>query len=83
MCWFYEYEELRIHNLIYFVKLFLKSMNKILLTKPILYFSSFCGIDIKILDIYIFTNPSARAGYGMGSIFKRSLTGLNLEFSFF
>ena len=44
------------------------------------------------LDIYtpnwlkarliIFTNPSARAGYDTSSIFKRSLTGLNSEFSF-
>ena len=31
---------------------------------------------------YIFTNPSARAGYDTRSIFKRSLTGLNSEFSF-
>ena len=28
------------------------------------------------------TNPSARAGYDTRSIFKRSLTGLNAEFSF-
>ena len=27
-------------------------------------------------------NPSVRAGYGTSSIFKRSLTGLNSEFSF-
>ena len=27
-------------------------------------------------------NPSARAGYDTRSIFKRSLTGLNSEFSF-
>ena len=27
-------------------------------------------------------NPSAQAGYDTRSIFKRSLTGLNLEFSF-
>ena len=33
-------------------------------------------------DITIFTNPSARAGYDTRSIFKRSLTGLNSEFSF-
>ena len=33
--------------------------------------------------IIIFTNPSARAGYDTRSIFKRSLTGLNSEFSFF
>ena len=32
--------------------------------------------------ISIFTNPSARAGYDTRSIFKRSLTGLNSEFSF-
>ena len=29
-----------------------------------------------------FTNPSARAGYDTRSIFKRSLKGLNSEFSF-
>ena len=32
--------------------------------------------------LIIFTNPSARAGYDPRSIFKRSLTGLNSEFSF-
>ena len=32
--------------------------------------------------ISIFTNPSARAGYDTRSIFRRSLTGLNSEFSF-
>ena len=36
---------------------------------------------VKILK-YIFTNPSARAGYDTKSIFKQSLTGLNSEFSF-
>ena len=30
----------------------------------------------------LFTNPSARAGYDTRSIFKRSLTGLNSDFSF-
>ena len=30
----------------------------------------------------LFTNPTARAGYDTRSIFKRSLTGLNSEFSF-
>ena len=34
------------------------------------------------LYIYIFTNPFARVGYDIRSIFKRSLTGLNSEFSF-
>ena len=32
--------------------------------------------------MYIFTNPSAWAGYDTRSIFMRSLTGLNSEFSF-
>ena len=32
--------------------------------------------------IIIFTNPSAQAGYDTRSVFKRSLTGLNSEFSF-
>ena len=32
--------------------------------------------------LFIFTNPSVRAGYDTRSIFKRSLTGLNSEFSF-
>ena len=34
------------------------------------------------INIVLFTNPSARAGYDTRSIFKRSLTGLNSEFSF-
>ena len=33
-------------------------------------------------NFIIFTNPSARAGYDTRSIFKRSLTGLNSEYSF-
>ena len=32
--------------------------------------------------LHIFTNPSAGAGYDTRSIFKRSLAGLNSEFSF-
>ena len=38
-----------------------------------------------LLFIYLFilfTNPSAREGYDARSIFKRSLTGFNSEFSF-
>ena len=35
-----------------------------------------------IVFVILFTNPSARAGYDTRSIFKRSLTGLNSEFSF-
>ena len=40
------------------------------------------GGHTKILtvDMVLFTNPSARAGYDTRSIFKRSLTGLNSEF---
>ena len=39
--------------------------------------------DILTANLFIiFTNPSASAGYDTRSIFKRSLTGLNSEFSF-
>ena len=38
-------------------------------------------IYIYIYIYILFTNPSARAGYDTRSIFKRSLTGLNSEFS--
>ena len=37
---------------------------------------------LSIYFLSIFTNRSARAGYDRRSIFKRSLTGLNSEFSF-
>ena len=38
--------------------------------------------DIFNNPVYItFTDPSSRAGYDTRSIFKRSLTGLNSEFS--
>ena len=36
-----------------------------------------------LICIIIFTNLSTRAEYDTRSIFKRSLTGLNSEFSFF
>ena len=42
--------------------------------------TSFRGLPFSV-EI-LFTNPSARAGYDTRSIFKRSLTGLNSEFSF-
>ena len=47
----------------------------------------FCQeFELKLLSLFpkmiIFTNPSARAGYDTRSIFKRTLTGLNSEFSF-
>ena len=35
-----------------------------------------------VLINHIYSAPSSRAGYDTRSIFKRSLTGLNLEFSF-
>ena len=38
--------------------------------------------DTRWWGLTIFTNLSARAGYDTRSIFKRSLTGLNSEFSF-
>ena len=34
------------------------------------------------ISVILFTNPSARAGYDTRSIFKRSLTGFNSDFSF-
>ena len=43
---------------------------------------TYFGLCIYHLLLSIFTNPSARAGYDTRSIFKRSLTGLNSEFSF-
>ena len=36
----------------------------------------------KTIPLILFTNPSTREGYDTRSIFKRSLTGLNSEFSF-
>ena len=40
------------------------------------------SIDLMKENTILFTNLSARAGYDTRSIFKRSLTGLNSEFSF-
>ena len=40
------------------------------------------GDLLSLILFILFTNPSARAGYDTRSIFKRSLTGLNSEFSF-
>ena len=48
--------------------------------------ASVCNVEIKMIGFIalkvLFTNPSARAGYDTKSVFKRSLTGLNAEFSF-
>ena len=44
-----------------------------------------CSSFLKLPQIYRISylpNPAARAGYDTRSIFKRSLTGLNSEFSF-
>ena len=38
--------------------------------------------NMRVMGVYIFTKPSARAGYDTRSISKRSLTGLNSEFFF-
>ena len=38
--------------------------------------------DVDKVEVILFTNPSARAGYDTRSIFKQSLTSLNSEFSF-
>ena len=43
-------------------------------------FTGYLALDYH--RIILFTNPSARPGYDTKSIFKRSLTGLNSEFSF-
>ena len=40
------------------------------------------GTEKYAMLVILFTNPSAWAGYDTTSIFKRSLTGLNSEFSF-
>ena len=39
-------------------------------------------VDYPFCSITLFTTPSARAGYDTRSIFKRSLTSFNSEFSF-
>ena len=38
--------------------------------------------EVKESHLFIFTNPSVRAGYDTRSIFKRNLTSFNSEFSF-
>ena len=40
------------------------------------------GILLGLFCLSYLPNPSARAGYDTRSLFKRSLTGLNSEFSF-
>ena len=48
-----------------------------------IYWSKYVNNKVNnLLKIIIFTNLYARAGYDTRSIFKRSLTGLNSQFSF-
>ena len=76
--WEVSYKYLGVYDLIYEC---LKINMNLIQSKYI------CNIIIKktpLTEIYIiFTDPSAWAGYDTRSIFKRSLTGLNSEFSFF
>ena len=44
--------------------------------------AAYTVINMRFACKVLFTNPSARAGYDTKSIFKRSLTGLNSQFSF-
>ena len=60
------------------------SQSKIVETSQFVFKPTNIGLLIEKYDNCnnIFTKPSARAGYDTGSAFKRSLTGLNSEFSF-
>ena len=57
-------------------------IKKIFLIAPIIIFSG-KAIRTDINVFIIITQPPARTGYDTRSIFKRSLTGLNSQFSFF
>ena len=48
----------------------------------IIFWECFSAPDVSKISVILFTKPSVRAGYDIRSIFKRSLTGLNSEFSF-
>ena len=52
------------------------------LSLPLLPSPVWLGVVAPDRALSIFTNLSARAGYDTRSIFKRSFTGLNSEFSF-
>ena len=45
-------------------------------------FRKFLSFKTFLMSLSYLPNPSTRAGYDTRSIFKRSLTGLNSEFSF-
>ena len=59
---------------VYLPKWVKKNMNIRLKTRHVEIYISSCYTNLP--------NPSARVGYDTRSIFKRSLTGLNSEFSF-
>ena len=66
------------------IKLFAKKELKTLIKEQMIYNQDMrmeSGKEKYTMQI-LFTNPSARTGYNTRSIFKWSLTGLNLEFSF-
>ena len=72
--------------IVYYFKIWIKKEHNIIIRRVIrshmdlMYIETPCTLSIYIY--ILFTNPSARAGYDTRSIFKRSLTGLNSEFSF-
>ena len=61
---------------VFVVEMFFKTGESVIVTQ-----SAFHDLSCYVWMI-LFTKPSARAGYDTRSIFKRSLTGLNSEFSF-
>ena len=71
---------LRQKNQFYFTSK-IKNMNKDVCAVKKLYKKVVMWKKFKKSNSYL-PNPSARAGYNTRSIYKRSLTGLNSEFSF-
>ena len=72
------------------ISIYIKGMKEIIIIIIIIIIIAVSPTPVKvhqltlviIIIIIIFTNPSARAECDTRSIFKRSLTGLNSEFSF-
>ena len=69
------------------IKLFSKKEKELeTMIQTVRIYSQDIGMEFSIdkcdMLVILFTNPSARAGYDTRSIFKRSFTGLNSEFSF-
>ena len=61
---------------------FLKNFERAIYYDLIFGWTDLLPCEISIGQSILFTNPSARAGYDIRSIFKRSLAGLISEFSF-